>query len=88
MKVADKRGVWMTNVSQFRMHDPMTNTFFEQGEPTKAADSQWRQANKAVVPLTDEDGVPVDDPDLITPVSEDNPPAEPAIVELNKGKAK
>lgn len=65
MKVVDKRGVWMTNTSQFRMHDPMTNTYLEIGEPTKATDSPWRQANKAIIPLTDEEGTIVDDPDVV-----------------------
>lgn len=59
MKVADKRGKWFTNTTQFRMHDPMSDTYFESGEPTKATVTDWLAAQSATIPHTDEDGVPI-----------------------------
>lgn len=77
MKIVDKHGVWMTNFGQFRMHDPSSDTYFEPGESVKATDTAWRQLNKAVVKLTDEEGALVDDPDLVAEVAETAAEADP-----------
>lgn len=60
MKVADKRGKWFTNTTNFRMHDPMSDTYFESGEPTKATPTAWLEAQSATIPHTDEDGVVIE----------------------------
>lgn len=60
MKVADKRGEWFTNTTQFRMHDPMSDTYFESGEPTKATPTKWLDAQHETIKRTDDDGVPID----------------------------
>lgn len=82
MKVVDKHGSWFTNFSQFRMHDPMSDTYFESGEPTKATNTTWRENNKLTVKATDDEGMLVDDPD---PVAGVVGVAEPAV-ELTKAK--
>ena len=61
MKMADKHGNWYTNFSQFRMHDPMSDTYFEPGEPTKATPTKWLEKQHAVIKPTTDDGVPIED---------------------------
>lgn len=39
--IADKNGKWYMNVGLFRMHDPLSNTYFEPGIPTKATETPW-----------------------------------------------
>jgi len=41
IKVADPHGQWYLNTGLFRMHDPLTDTYFEPGIPTKATKSTW-----------------------------------------------
>lgn len=77
MKVVDKHGSWFTNFSQFRMHDPMSDTYFEPGEPTKATNTAWRQANKLTVKATDDEGTPIDDPDPVAAVVDETIEAKP-----------
>lgn len=83
MKRVDKRGSWMINTSQFRMHDPISDTYFESGEQVQATDTSWRQANKAIIKLTDDEGNLIDDPDLVV-----EQPAEAEQLAEPKGEPK
>lgn len=82
MKVADKHGSWFTNFSQFRMHDPMSDTYFESGEPTKATPTAWLDTNKEVVKPTNDEGLPDDG----SPSLEEAAEAEAAAAPRAKGK--
>jgi hypothetical protein len=90
MKVVDKRGVWITNTSQFRMHDPMSDTYFEPGEPTKAENTAWRKTNFAIIKLTDDEGTQAADAAKIAageaPVEAPAEAVTEAVVDTAKAK--
>ncbi len=86
MRIADKRGQWFTNFSQYRMHDPMSDTLFESGETVKATPTAWLTDQKAIIKPTDEEGNLVDGAAVAVEAEPEQPEGDGTGAEAEKPK--